>query len=91
MLRIEGEAMSINSKRFMTDTSGELLRYFPSHFPLQSFQRSPKESHQKSLDTILSISGKEVAGYRKKLLSLHATAYVTVELNGDHLSIVTLH
>ena len=26
--------------------------------------------------------GKEVAGYRKKLLSLHATAYITVELNG---------
>ena len=26
-----------------------------------------------------------MAGYRKKLLSLHATAYVTVELNGDQL------
>jgi len=33
----------------------------------------------------LVLPGNEVAGYRKKLLSLHATAYVTVELNGDQL------
>ena len=26
--------------------------------------------------------GKEVAGYRKKVWSVHATAYITVELNG---------
>lgn len=53
--KIEGEAMSINSKRTMTDTSGN-----------------------------------EVAGYRKKLLSLHATAYVTVELNGQTLVFATI-
>ena len=72
ILRIEGEAMSINSKRTMTDTSGKPQIFFV-------------------LETLIcDLPGKEVAGYRKKLLSLHATAYVTVELNGEHCYI-TLH
>ena len=70
ILRIEGEAMSINSKRTMTDTSGKPLIFLTVFFV-------PK-------NVICDLPGKEVAGYRKKLLSLHATAYVTVELNGEH-------
>ena len=62
--------MSINSKRTMTDTSGRPLIFLTASFVLKN--------------QIFDAPGKEVAGYRKKLLSLHATAYVTVELNGEH-------
>ena len=48
--QIEGSALSLQSKRTMTDTEGRV-----------------------------------VAGYRKKLLSLHATAYITLEINGQTL------
>ena len=46
--KIKGSALSINSKRTMTDNTGRV-----------------------------------VAGYRKKLLSMYATAYITTELNGQ--------
>ena len=46
--KIKGSALSINSKRTMTDNTGRV-----------------------------------VAGYRKKLFSMYATAYITTELNGQ--------
>ena len=35
-------------------------------------------------------SGRAIAGYRKKLLSLHATAYITAEINGQTLVFATI-
>ena len=113
--------MSINSKRTMTDPSGEaqgdrvtdtttamtmtLTGYYTidqsmrrtnlNLTPLNPLSVRPAVSLPLYLadvlfsklppvaETTVYHSGKEVAGYRKKLLSLHATAYITVQLNGE--------
>ena len=38
---------------------------------------------QKKIMTAVFIRGKLIASYRKKLLSLYATAYITIETNGE--------
>merc|ERR1711962_1150630 len=53
--RIEGSAMSLSSKRTMTDADGG-----------------------------------PVAGYQKKLLSMHATAYITVQDGGRTMVVATI-
>ena len=40
--------------------------------------------------TMTDPEGRVIAGYRKKLLSLHATAYITLEVNGETMVYATI-
>merc|ERR1712025_1006316 len=40
--------------------------------------------------TMTDPEGRVIAGYRKKLLSLHATAYITLEVNGETMVFATI-
>ena len=40
--------------------------------------------------TMSDTEGRVIAGYRKKLLSLHATAYITLEISGETMVYATI-
>ena len=74
LYRIEGSAMSLSSKRSMTDADGKFLGIFDNKWQ-SSIQPDAFKNELKS-------PGAQVAGYQKKLLSMHATAYITVQEGG---------
>ena len=70
--------------------TGSRLREVPSPYPVLEQWQIPgwiKYFSKLFCWCSFQLRGKVVAGYRKKLLSLYATAYITIDMNGRHIQL----